>query len=304
MESPDKDYKTNNKAAEEEKPDITSWTADQDAMIISMKTENKSWNQIAIVLGVGKDEVRERFKELQKGEVELSIGVDEEKKEKEVQVEGGADDHEKNSGWTSEQDEKIKSMKSENKSWKEIALEVGVSKKDVQTRFQELEKFGGSSNEENNNGGSGGGSGGDSGGMDIGGIDFGGLFTDDAWNVNSGGSGWNDREKEGGGGKEGQKNDGGADEKEKDQSKNKELSKQRNADDCLKFGENNNEQRGQGKLKADDIWSKHDLEVLEMLESKYRDHKWLHMQADFYNWTGRMVAAELIEQKFRDDNAV
>jgi hypothetical protein len=29
----------------------------------------------------------------------------------------------------------------------------------------------------------------------------------------------------------------------------------------------------------------------------------LHLQADFYNWTGRMVIAEIIEQKFKDDGA-
>ncbi len=48
-------------------------------------------------------------------------------------------------GWTSEQDAKIEEMKAENKSWKDIALEVGASKKDVQHRFKELTKSDGES---------------------------------------------------------------------------------------------------------------------------------------------------------------
>jgi hypothetical protein len=56
-------------------------------------------------------------------------------------------------------------------------------------------------------------------------------------------------------------------------------------------------------LKPDAVWTQDDCEVLEWLESKYEENKWLHMQAGFYNWTGRMVIAELIQKKFRDDGA-
>lgn len=48
-------------------------------------------------------------------------------------------------GWTSEQDAKIKEMKADNKSWKDIALEVGASKKGVQNRYKELTKSDGES---------------------------------------------------------------------------------------------------------------------------------------------------------------
>ena len=51
-------------------------------------------------------------------------------------------------GWTSEQDAKIKEMKADNKSWKDIALEVGASKKDVQNRYRELTKSDGESGKE------------------------------------------------------------------------------------------------------------------------------------------------------------
>lgn len=52
-----------------------------------------------------------------------------------------------------------------------------------------------------------------------------------------------------------------------------------------------------GRLKPDDNWSREDCEILEMLEARYREQKWLSMQASFYNMTGRMIRADLIERK-------
>lgn len=43
-----------------------------------------------------------------------------------------------NGSWTKQQDEKIKSMKGVNSSWKNIAAAVGATKKDVTQRYQEL----------------------------------------------------------------------------------------------------------------------------------------------------------------------
>ncbi|KAL5319706.1 hypothetical protein ACEPPN_012762 [Leptodophora sp. 'Broadleaf-Isolate-01'] len=54
-----------------------------------------------------------------------------------------------------------------------------------------------------------------------------------------------------------------------------------------------------GKLLPTGAWSQDDCTKLEFLESKYREHKWVQMQADFYNWTGRMIHAELLELKSR-----
>jgi len=56
-------------------------------------------------------------------------------------------------------------------------------------------------------------------------------------------------------------------------------------------------------LRPDGVWTEDDCEILEYLKNKYEENKWLHMQAGFYNWTGRMVIAQLIEQKFKDDGA-
>lgn len=58
-----------------------------------------------------------------------------------------------------------------------------------------------------------------------------------------------------------------------------------------------------GNLVPDATWTKNDCDILEHLQHRYHDEKWLHMQANFYNYTGRMIAAEFIERKFRADGA-
>jgi hypothetical protein len=74
-------------------------------------------------------------------------------------------------------------------------------------------------------------------------------------------------------------------------------------DDSHAIDEEEEPQKGKGRLKSDGVWTQDDCEVLEWLESKYEESKWLHLQAGFYNWTGRMVIAELIQKKFRGDGA-
>ncbi|RFU33934.1 hypothetical protein B7463_g2412, partial [Scytalidium lignicola] len=54
-------------------------------------------------------------------------------------------------------------------------------------------------------------------------------------------------------------------------------------------------------LRPNFIWSQEDCETLEMLEEQYVEQKWLQLQAKFFNWTGRMIPAELIQKKFEDD---
>ncbi|KAG9229715.1 hypothetical protein BJ875DRAFT_522223 [Amylocarpus encephaloides] len=58
-----------------------------------------------------------------------------------------------------------------------------------------------------------------------------------------------------------------------------------------------------GHLKPNSIWSKDDCEVLEELERRHKNNKWLEVQAGFFNWTGRMVEGEIIQKKFREDGA-
>ncbi|KAI1005454.1 hypothetical protein K3495_g2759 [Podosphaera aphanis] len=55
------------------------------------------------------------------------------------------------------------------------------------------------------------------------------------------------------------------------------------------------------RLQPDDVWSEVDCQTLEYLMSNYNDHKWHHMQAGFFNRTGRMISSEIIRRKFYID---
>jgi hypothetical protein len=272
-----------------------------------MKADSKSWNEIAIAVESTKNEVRDRFKELTKPAFE----DDGEKKDENNDLkEGGADAIAGCGSWTAEQDEKIKSMKADNKSWKDIAQEIGASKGDVQSRFKEINKVSEPNQAtESTNGVVNDGSGDTGGGVvnDLG-IDFGGLFTDDNWG-NSAGSGWkgNSPTQD-----EAKKADGGTGKGKKNKQKGKEQARKdktggevsQSVHDLDDFYNEAQGHQGSGRLKVNDIWSREDVEILETLESRYAEHKWLHLQADFYNYTGRMIHAEIIEQKFRDDGTI
>ena len=55
------------------------------------------------------------------------------------------------------------------------------------------------------------------------------------------------------------------------------------------------------QLRPDENWSADDCYLLKEIEAKYERNKWLQIQADFYNWSGRMVDASLIQAKFQND---
>ncbi|KAK2628528.1 hypothetical protein QTJ16_001631 [Diplocarpon rosae] len=57
-----------------------------------------------------------------------------------------------------------------------------------------------------------------------------------------------------------------------------------------------------GKLRPTSVWTADDCMKLEHLDRMYQ-YKWAHIQKGFYDWTGRMISADLIERKFRDDGA-
>ncbi|KAI1155697.1 hypothetical protein F4825DRAFT_447179 [Nemania diffusa] len=54
-------------------------------------------------------------------------------------------------------------------------------------------------------------------------------------------------------------------------------------------------------LRPDRFYSESDCRVLAGLEARHRANKWLHIQADFCNATGRMVEAELLRAKFYEN---
>jgi hypothetical protein len=197
--------------------------------------------------------------------------------------------------WTAEQDQKIKEMKSENKSWKEIATVVGASKKALQNRFKELQKEQqeGEKTDSGGNSATAGAEGQGGSDVDAGGLDFSALFLDADFGVNIGES--NHKASVSGDTEQGKKkkHDAGGKSKENQQNNNNDQSNY--------IYEGYQDQQYPGRLKVNKIWSRDDCEILEYLEARYREHKWLHMQANFFNLTGRMVAAEIIQQKFKDD---
>ncbi|KAI1111094.1 hypothetical protein F5Y14DRAFT_464995 [Nemania sp. NC0429] len=54
-------------------------------------------------------------------------------------------------------------------------------------------------------------------------------------------------------------------------------------------------------LHPDRFYSESDCRVLAGLEARYRANKWLYIQAEFCNATGRMVEAEILRAKFYED---
>jgi len=55
------------------------------------------------------------------------------------------------------------------------------------------------------------------------------------------------------------------------------------------------------QLLPDENWSAEDCYLLREIEAKFERTKWLQVQADFYNWSGRMVDASFIQGKFQKD---
>ncbi|CAD6501858.1 BgTH12-02104 [Blumeria graminis f. sp. triticale] len=53
-------------------------------------------------------------------------------------------------------------------------------------------------------------------------------------------------------------------------------------------------------LRLDENWSQKDSELLENIVLRYELHKWKYIQAAFYNYTGRMIDAEIIQSYYND----
>jgi hypothetical protein len=57
----------------------------------------------------------------------------------------------------------------------------------------------------------------------------------------------------------------------------------------------------QRHLRPNAVWTQEDCSLLEDMERRYVENKWHHIQAGFFNQTGRMVEWYIIEGKFRED---
>ncbi|ESZ95281.1 hypothetical protein SBOR_4335 [Sclerotinia borealis F-4128] len=210
--------------------------------------------------------------------------------------------------WTKEQDEKLMSMKKENKTWKDIAGELGASKKDVVARYKVLQAQEKEEDEEDeeekekpkkpekkkkikctaqtdNT-----------------------EDTEDEIYISpncpyhhpkhksaSSSSSKQDKKKKR---KSYGELDRNRDEGEEEEEEEREERAQGHSNG---HGHGNRNGQGNGHLRPDKIWSAEDCETLEYLMEKHRSTQWLQLQAGFYNYTGRMVNAEFIERKFRKD---
>ncbi|KAJ8064862.1 hypothetical protein OCU04_007171 [Sclerotinia nivalis] len=200
--------------------------------------------------------------------------------------------------WTKEQDEKLMAMKKENKTWKDIAGELGTGKKEVVARYkvlQEQEKTEDEQEEEEQKP----------------------KKTEKKKNIkctaqvdknedteeeiyispdcpyhqpkskSSAPPPKQDKKKK-------RKSYG---ELDRDRDDEEEENEERMQGNTNEYGRANE----QGRLRPDKIWSAEDCETLEYLMEKHRSTQWLQLQAGFFNYTGRMIKAEFIERKFRKD---
>lgn len=241
--------------------------------------------------------------------------------------------------WTDVQDDIIQDMKRENRPWKEIAEVVGASKKDVQNRFKALKAMKQGDEQARNNTKPSTANGLGISDIDVPAFDFARLLLDEENGVDRGVSS-NDAPfstltgYDGYGGdkksKEDKKKKHWAD-KEDNSSDWFKISPPGLSPTGIspvgsfdmppipkppprysqpfvqsdspppQVGHFTRANMGTPRLRPDLIWTAEDCGLLEDLENNYTRNKWLHMQADFFNWSGRMVDASIIERKFKED---
>ncbi|APA07862.1 predicted protein [Sclerotinia sclerotiorum 1980 UF-70] len=201
--------------------------------------------------------------------------------------------------WTKEQDEKLMARKKENKTWKDIAGELGMSKKEVVARYkvlQEQEKTEDEQEEEeqkpkkteNKKI------------IKCTAQDDKNEDTEDEIYISPDCPYHHPKPKPSAPSKQDQKKKKkrkSYGELDRDRDDEEEDSEERMRGNTNEYGRGNE----QGRLRPDKIWSAEDCETLEYLMEKHRSTQWLQLQAGFFNYTGRMVKAEFIERKFRKD---
>ncbi|CAD6439925.1 57bf544c-e85d-4493-9378-b04f72b33b09 [Sclerotinia trifoliorum] len=200
--------------------------------------------------------------------------------------------------WTKEQDEKLMAMKKENKTWKDIAGELGTGKKEVVARYKVLQEQEKTEDEQEDE-------------------EPKPKKPEKKKNIkcaaqvdknedteeeiyispdcpyhhpkpkSSAPSSKQDKKKK-------RKSYG---ELDRDRDDEEEDNGERMWGNKNEYGRGNE----QGRLRPDKIWSAEDCETLDYLMEKHRSTQWLQLQAGFFNYTGRMVKAEFIERKFRKD---
>ncbi|KAL1586849.1 hypothetical protein WHR41_04044 [Cladosporium halotolerans] len=198
-----------------------------------------------------------------------------------------------NAAWTPEEDAKLKALKGEGKTWRQIGEEMGRGKAALQARWKEIGgaggNAGGNDQGKKNDGGAKGGS--EQGKKDEGGMD---------------GEGKKPEGKQEGQGKQGKKGKGGKGEGGKGEGGNQgvEAKKEQSVakDESLKAADANQETRfTMGDwlvLQEDDLFSFGELQCLSELIAKDCDQSWQRISANFFNLTGRRIHPNDVREKF------
>jgi len=189
--------------------------------------------------------------------------------------------------WTAEEDAKLKEMKAQNKTWKEIEGEMGRPKYQLQARFKQIKDTndGGEADKKKDNGGDKADKKKDKGGekadkkKDEGGID-----------------------KAGGGG-EGNKQDKQEkkSKQEKKQEKKQATKEATGAKAASKSGsrrETKFTMQEWTTLQEDELFTFGELQLLTELVKRDQDLFWLRIAANFYDKTGRRVHPDDVREKF------
>lgn len=228
----------------------------------------------------------EDVKKDKNGKGKGKTGGDEGKKNegggKQQQQQKGADE-----AWTTEEDEKLKAMKAEGKTWNEISAEIGRPKGHCTSRWKEIGRTAGGNDNQKNKQNEDGGQKGKAGGA-----------GEQKQNQNQNAGNNNQGE-----GKKGKENKGGNENNPKDQNqqpKNAESKKTKPASN--QGGKAPSEtlltMHDWQTLQEDDLFSFGELQCLSELIAKDSEQSWERIAARFFDLTGRRVHWEDVRDKF------
>lgn len=193
-----------------------------------------------------------------------------------------------NAAWTPEEDAKLKALKGEGKTWRQIGEEMGRGKAALQVRWKEI-------------GGAGGNAGGNDQGKKNDGAAKSGSEQGKKDEAAKGGEGKKQEGKQEVEGKQGKKNKvgkGGGDNQGVEEKKEQSVAK----NESLKAADAHQETRfTMGDwlvLQEDDLFSFGELQCLSELIAKDCDQSWQRISANFFNLTGRRIHPNDVREKF------
>lgn len=254
------------------------WTREEDRLICVRKSEAKSWAEIGKELERGKKECQLRYRMLSSHAKQLGITteklarlyVDEDEEKAKAKSKKSGKIKDKGKGKDEDEDENKRESKARDGKGKGKSKSGGKSKKAATKSNSKPHTKSKSKKEKNRN-----------------------VDSDSSSNSDDEEEGEEEEEEEDK--EEGEEEQDGDEEAEDPEA---EYWAQRHFIYDTLYG---NMYPDQKALRPDRFYSESDCRVLAGLEARYRANKWLYIQADFCNATGRMVEAELLRAKFYED---